>query len=291
MSSFLYSVLIGCIIVCNANAADIHLEEVSSKESKSLRIVRKPFNHIGSGAVVEMAGEKEKKNVILSCHHILGDYLYDHFNEPEYFMLLDKSKTTKKGLCTKDFHKYSFDYMRLTSPLYSNESFIVNRTESRKDLFLKSNYGDSSNIYCDTSYISFCEDGIALPIELSCLLLKDKMIGNVEKYTLPSREIIDSWKNGVHEITAYGHSKTQYSEYKMTCRMQLSSDGKWFKNASKIPSIDDFFMKCAGMSGGPCFIDGNLCGVISGVNGQGYLHIKAITNNIVDGLNKIVDKI
>lgn len=292
MSSVLYSVLIGCMFAYSANACDIRFEEVPSKESKSLRVIKLPNNHIGSGAVVEMTTEKEKKDIVLSCNHIFLDYLYDHFNEPEYFMEIDKAKTTKKSVCSKDFCRCSFDYMRLTSPLYSDENFIINKTKSRKNIALRIGYNMSfDNYQCENYYLSFCMASVPLPIDMACILPINQTLSGGVKFTLPSDEVIDSWSKGVQEVVAYGHSKTQCCEYKMTCNMKLSSDGEWFICTSVISAIDDFFRKCAGMSGGPCFIRDSLCGVVSGFNGQGYIFIKAITKKFVHALKSIIGEI
>ena len=128
---------------------------------------------------------------------------------------------------------------------------------------------------------------IYMPFDISVSFAEKAGPINIIESVLPTADEINAWRGRDLQVTAYGFPSFDLRhEYKFTIPCRLTENGRW------IHSIDDysvdFAIRTLGMSGGPCFVNGKLCGVLSGAKVKGdvqQLYIKTIPQCLIDLVN------
>ena len=231
----------------------------------------------------------------ISCQHILTGATYDFFGDRHASTSFVCGCALRDELFEHFYRVCAERYKKLIIASYSSGSINVNLTSNSDQMTLSTPFNHSTkNTYveCLDKYLTFCEQNIELPIDISVLFAKNIDTSCAKIYDLPTNDQISSWKNKTIKVTIYGYPASKNSEHSVTCDMRLTNCGNWFKSLEPIPQG---FLDLHGMSGGPGFTEEEvLCGVISGCDNDRRLCVRALTTDLVEaikfGVEKMLDK-
>lgn len=296
------SFFLGTFFFCSLFDACAFDVKITDNRNTSVCLCEVRNCQIGSGVLLnippKLINDDKKESVlfVLSCQHMLTWRTYDYFGDRTAF---STSSCIGVDLYSKLFNGFYYGgvelYKKLIDEGYGVADITVNKTNLSKDIILSTqlNHVRKTIGHLSKRYFTFCEHDIELPLDVSLLCATYVDISLTRIYDLPSSsEVANLKKHKVYRVTVYGHSGIRECEYSITCDMKLTDCGNWFKSIE--PITDDMRKYMHGMSGGPCFIDDVLCGVISGCDSDRRLCVRALTADLVEaikfGVKKMLDK-
>lgn len=238
---------------------------------------------------------------------------------------------TSTGL-SATYDRYAFEYM--SDVVHSKErgGYIVDRYYNRTEKFLISDIRDSMprNVFTRLGYMQLCPNCLAprtqqlsdfhedvepdrihplwqiqntmytirtpkvyMPFDISISFAEKAGPINIIESVLPTAEEINSWRGRDLQVTIHGFPSFDLRhEYKFTIPCRLTDNGRWMHSLDSYTV--GFAQNTLGMSGGPCFIDGKLCGVLSGAKIElrtnlQQLYIKTIPTELTEVINSFGD--